>query len=179
MESYGTILTRGTQYNTSWATWIQSASSHPICLRSSEYYFRNYYLVARAVHFLQDMQPRYDSPVILIDLTALIIYFRYIIMKLLIMWELGWRSRYSDWLRAGRTRGQSSSTSRVKNFLFFMSSRLTLGSTQPPIQWLSGALFLGIKWPGHELTTQLHLVPRSRKCGSLHPLSHTLSWRST
>jgi hypothetical protein len=40
----------------------------------------------------------------------------------------------SDWLRAGRPRGHSSSPGRVKNFLFSSSSRPTLGSTQPPIQ---------------------------------------------
>jgi hypothetical protein len=31
--------------------------------------------------------------------------------------EQGWRSRYSDWLRAGRQRGRSSSPGKVKNFL--------------------------------------------------------------
>jgi hypothetical protein len=30
--------------------------------------------------------------------------------------EQGWRGRYSDWLRAGRPRGWSSSPGRVKNF---------------------------------------------------------------
>jgi len=29
-------------------------------------------------------------------------------------------------------------------------SRLALGPTQPPIQWVPGALSLGVKWPGHE-----------------------------
>jgi hypothetical protein len=32
--------------------------------------------------------------------------------------ELGWRSRYSDWLRVGRPRGRSSSLGRVKNLLY-------------------------------------------------------------
>jgi hypothetical protein len=31
-----------------------------------------------------------------------------------------------------------------------MSSRLALGSTQPPIQWIPGALFAGIKRPVRE-----------------------------
>jgi hypothetical protein len=31
---------------------------------------------------------------------------------------------------------------------------------------------------GVKLTTHLQLVPRSRKCGSIHPFSHTPSWRS-
>jgi hypothetical protein len=59
-------------------------------------------------------------------------------------------SRYSDWLRAGRLRGRSSSPGRVKNFLFSTSSRPALGSTQPPIQWVPGALFPGVKRPGRE-----------------------------
>jgi hypothetical protein len=53
------------------------------------------------------------------------------------------RSRYSDWLRAGRLRDQGSSTGRVKNFHFSMLSRPALGSTQPPIQWVPGALSRG------------------------------------
>jgi hypothetical protein len=31
---------------------------------------------------------------------------------------------------------------------------------------------------GMKLTIHLQLVPRSRKCGSIHPLPHTPSWRS-
>jgi hypothetical protein len=57
-------------------------------------------------------------------------------------------SRHSDWLRAGRQRGWSSSPGRVKNFLFYMSSKPALGFTQPPIQWLPRALSLGIKTDG-------------------------------
>jgi hypothetical protein len=49
------------------------------------------------------------------------------------------RSRYSDWLRAGRWRGRSSSPGRVENFLFSTSSRPALGPTQTPIQWVPGA----------------------------------------
>jgi hypothetical protein len=53
------------------------------------------------------------------------------------------RSRYSDWLRAGRLRGKGSSPGRVKKFHFSMLSRPVLGSTQPPIQWVLGALSRG------------------------------------
>jgi hypothetical protein len=53
--------------------------------------------------------------------------------------EPGQRSRYSDWLRAGRRRGRSSSPGGGKNFHFSMSSRPTLGPTQPHIQWVPGA----------------------------------------
>jgi hypothetical protein len=35
-------------------------------------------------------------------------------------------------------------------FLFTTTSRLALGPTQPPIQWVPEALSLGVKQPGHE-----------------------------
>jgi hypothetical protein len=35
-------------------------------------------------------------------------------------------------------------------FLFTTASRTALGPTQPPIQWVPGALSLGVKRPGHE-----------------------------
>jgi hypothetical protein len=50
------------------------------------------------------------------------------------------------------------------NFLFSTSSRLALGSTQRPIQWVLGTLSRGVK-----LTTHLQLVPRSRRRGSIRP----------
>jgi hypothetical protein len=41
-------------------------------------------------------------------------------------------------------RGRGLSPFRVRNFNFTLA-RPTLGSTQPPIQWLPGALFSGVK----------------------------------
>jgi hypothetical protein len=41
--------------------------------------------------------------------------------------------------------GRSSSPGSVKNFLFSLSSRPAVGSTQPPIQWVRG-----VKRPGRE-----------------------------
>jgi hypothetical protein len=49
------------------------------------------------------------------------------------------------------TGGRSLSPGKVKIFLFFMSSRPALGSTQPPIQWVPEALSLGVKWRGCEV----------------------------
>jgi hypothetical protein len=46
--------------------------------------------------------------------------------------------------------GRSSSPGRVKNVLFSKSSRPALGSTQPPIQYVPGALSPGVKRPGRE-----------------------------
>jgi hypothetical protein len=69
-------------------------------------------------------------------------------------------NRYSDWLRAGRPRGRSSSPGRVKNVLFSKSSRLALGSTQPPIQWVSGLFPPRVKRPGHAVD---HSPPASAK----------------
>jgi len=38
----------------------------------------------------------------------------------------------------------------LRIFLFNTTSRTAHGPTQPPIQWIPGALSLGVKWPGHE-----------------------------
>jgi len=41
-------------------------------------------------------------------------------------------------------------------FLFTTTSRIVLGPTQPPIQWVQGDLSLGVKQPGREAD---HLPP--------------------
>jgi hypothetical protein len=64
--------------------------------------------------------------------------------------EPRYRSRNSDWLRAGRPKGRSSSPGRFKNFLFSTWSRPALGFTQPPIQCVLGALSPGVKRPVRE-----------------------------
>jgi hypothetical protein len=38
----------------------------------------------------------------------------------------------------------------LRIFLFTTASRKALGPTQPPIQWIPGALSLGVKRPGRE-----------------------------
>jgi hypothetical protein len=48
-------------------------------------------------------------------------------------------------------------------YLFSTASRPALGPTQPPKQWVPGALSLGVKRQRIEADhTYLHLVPRSR-----------------
>jgi hypothetical protein len=95
--------------------------------------------------------------------------------------ELGYRCWYGKWLQAARQRGQNSTPANVKNFLFSASSKPALRPTKPPIQCVLGSLLPGVKrlWYGVKLTTHLKLVPRSRKNGSIHPLRHTSSWRSS
>jgi hypothetical protein len=82
------------------------------------------------------------------------------------------------WLRAEWSRGRSSSPGRVKNFLFSTSSGPFLGSTQPPVQWIPGALSPGVKRQGREADHSPPIKPRLRKRGSIHPLPHTPSWSS-
>jgi hypothetical protein len=63
-------------------------------------------------------------------------------------------------------------------FLFSTASKTALGPTQPPIQWVGGALTLGVKRPGREAD---HPPPSSAEVKEwvelyLHSLS-TPSWR--
>jgi hypothetical protein len=62
-------------------------------------------------------------------------------------------------------------------FLFTAASRLAVGPTQPPIQWVSRALSLGESGSGVKLINPLHLMPRSRICGVIPPLPSIPSWR--
>jgi hypothetical protein len=63
-------------------------------------------------------------------------------------------------------------------FLFTTASRTALGPTQPPIQWVPGALSLGVKRPGRE---DNHSPPSSaevKECMELYLHSpNTPSWR--
>jgi hypothetical protein len=66
-----------------------------------------------------------------------------------------------DWMVGVR------SWQRQRIFILVSASRPALGPTQPPIQWVTGALFLGVNC-GRDvmLTTHPLLVPRLRKCRS-------------
>jgi hypothetical protein len=63
-------------------------------------------------------------------------------------------------------------------FLFTTASRKALGPTQPPIQWVPGALTLDVKWPGRESD---HSPPSSaevEECVELYlHYPNTPSWR--
>jgi hypothetical protein len=55
-------------------------------------------------------------------------------------------------------------------FFFTTASRPVLGPTQPPIQWVPGALFLGVKRPGCETDHSPLSSARSRTHGTIPPL---------
>jgi hypothetical protein len=54
-------------------------------------------------------------------------------------------------------------------FLFAIVSRTALGPSQPPIQWVPGALSLRVKQPGRE-ATHFHVMPRSKMRRDTLPL---------
>jgi hypothetical protein len=88
------------------------------------------------------------------------------------------RSWYRDWLWTGRPRGRNLNPGSAKKIHFSVLSRQALGFTQPPFQWVPGALSPGVKRQGSKATTHLKLLLKSRKCGCIHPLSHTSSLHS-
>jgi hypothetical protein len=63
-------------------------------------------------------------------------------------------------------------------FLFFTASRLGLGPTQPPIQWVPRALSLGVKQPGDEADHSPPYSAKVKKGGGIPPLLHMSSWHS-
>jgi hypothetical protein len=72
---------------------------------------------------------------------------------------------------------QDSVPGRGKRF-FSTASRPTLGPTQPPVQWVPGALSLGVKQSGRETD---HSPPSSAKVkngGAISPLPHMSSCHS-
>jgi hypothetical protein len=62
--------------------------------------------------------------------------------------------------------------------LFTTMSRTAQGPTQPPIQWLPGALSLRVKWPGHEADHSPPSSAKVKECVQLYIHSpNTLPWR--
>jgi hypothetical protein len=93
-------------------------------------------------------------------------------------YRLRQRSRYSDWLRAGRPRGRGSSPGKVKNVYFSISSRPFWG---PPSLLSNGYQGLFLREQNGldvKLTTHLQLAPSFRKRRSTHPRPLKSSWRS-
>jgi hypothetical protein len=93
----------------------------------------------------------------------------------LAMDKSGYLSWYSDGLRAGRL-GFDSRHGKIS--LFSIASRPALESTQPPIQWVPGAIPTELKRLGLEAD---HSPPSSAEVkngGSIPPLHHITSWHS-
>jgi hypothetical protein len=63
-------------------------------------------------------------------------------------------------------------------FLLTTTSRTALGPTQPPVQWVPGALSLGVKRPGRETDQSPPSSAEVKGCVELYFHSHnTPSWR--
>jgi hypothetical protein len=65
-----------------------------------------------------------------------------------VYFEISFYGRYSDWLRAGRPRGRSSSPDKVKNFLHVVQTGSGVHPTSYPMG--TGGSSPAIKWPGRE-----------------------------
>jgi len=60
-----------------------------------------------------------------------------------------------------------------------IASRPALRPTQHPIQWVTGALALGVEWLGCKMTIHLHLLPTFGMSGAIPPFSYKFSWRGS
>jgi hypothetical protein len=90
----------------------------------------------------------------------------------------GWRSRYSDWLRAGRPRVRSSSSGVVMDILFSTLFRPALGVYSASYAMGAWGFSPGVERQGREADHSPSNIAEAKKCGSIHPLPHTPSWLS-
>jgi hypothetical protein len=65
-----------------------------------------------------------------------------------------------------------------ENFLFCTASRPGLGPLQPPIQWVTGALYLRLKWQQREAGRLRLYSVKVKNGGAIPLLPHAISWRS-
>jgi hypothetical protein len=67
---------------------------------------------------------------------------------------------------------------RGKVFLFSIAFTPVLGPTQPPIQWVPGAIYPGLERLGREAENSPSSSAEVKSGGAIPPLPHTSSWRS-
>jgi hypothetical protein len=78
-----------------------------------------------------------------------------------------------------RLNGQGSIPGRGKIFILCIASTVAVEHTQPPIQWVFGAISPGVKQPGHE-ADHSPLSSAEVKNGQAIPVfPHMTSWHST
>jgi hypothetical protein len=65
-----------------------------------------------------------------------------------------------------------------KIFLFSIASKLTLGPTQLPIQWVAGVLSSGVKRQGRKADHSPPLSTEIKNGRTVSPLLHMFSWHS-
>jgi hypothetical protein len=66
-----------------------------------------------------------------------------------------------------------------KILVFSTASRLMLGPTQPLIQWVPGALFLGVKQQGHEADHPFPPRAEVKTGGAIPQLPHMSLWHNS
>jgi hypothetical protein len=99
--------------------------------------------------------------------------------KMLQMAEWSWGSSISV-VTVFALDGQDLNPGRAKIFLFSTLSIPALGPTQPHIQWVPGAGFLGVKQPGREADHSLSPPSNAeiKNSGAIPLLSRMSSWHS-
>jgi len=80
----------------------------------------------------------------------------------------------SDWLRARQSVFDSRRELRI--FLFSTMTRSALVPTQPPIQWVPGALSLRVKQSGHEADHSSPSSAEVNKAWRYTSIHNTTSW---
>jgi hypothetical protein len=82
-------------------------------------------------------------------------------------------SRYSDGLHFGRPGFDSRQGQEI--VLLSLASGTTLGPTQPPIQWVPGAVSPWVKRSGHEANNSPSSSGEVKNGGAVLPYPHTSS----
>jgi hypothetical protein len=75
--------------------------------------------------------------------------------------------------------GLVSNPGKGKIFLFCTASRPTFGPTQPPIQWVLGALSQRVKRRGIEADHSPPFSAEVKNGGAMPPLLHMCPWHSS